>query len=267
MPSVEMVDNERILTVVIIIAVLAVAARIVINRHQRGGVNWFKLGSIVALGAAFLATFLSVDPYRMETAVLGSVGKDNLADEHVIGRPAESDAVPRIASIANGVVPMHFTLVADSVVPTKYWMSRGGESDKDITREHLVSESDTSRNAIRRVTRGFGITTRPADEDDYLRISVLYLADGERALAVLPDYDVRPGSTNVLTAKVLEGKMLSIAKDCGAQDANVYLLGYDVEHHKAAQATLLLYRAMAAILAAILAGGAIYAVRFLVSKK
>lgn len=64
-------ENEQILTAVVVIAVLAVVARIIINRQQKGGINWLKLGSIVALAVVFVVSMLSIDAYRFETWLSG----------------------------------------------------------------------------------------------------------------------------------------------------------------------------------------------------
>lgn len=254
------------MTAVVVIAVLAVVARVIINSQRRGGVNWLKVGGVVGLAAVFVAAFLLFDPYRAETVILGAANAgDSSGSPRMIGRPA-GDGVPRLEALEGGVVPLFFCLRADSVAPTGYWMHREGEGGAPL-REEMVSRTDTARTAIRRTTSVFGITRHPARAADYLPICRLTMPSGEKVLAVMPAYDARPGETPVGTARPLEGKMAQIAEQTPGVNANVYVAFFDTRRHRGSKALMAAYSALFATAVAAVAGAAGWAAVKIVRKK
>ncbi len=266
MPSYQAIDNEMIMTVVIVIAVLALVARILINRQQKGGINWLKLGSVVGLGIVFVVTLLAVDPYRLETAFLGKVDLADPSQTHFVGREAPDEFLP-LQTLSSGVIPLHFVLNADSIVPTGYWLLRDADkadASNATVREIMVSQSDTSRHAIKRTTSLFRITRNPTNESDYVPICRISIASGEKALITLPDYDIRSGRTHILTSIALQGKMQQIAQADSTLNQMVYLSGFDSAHYTSSTIMFLFYRAlMATIVAAIVGMLGFVVIRFL----
>lgn len=253
-------ENEQILTVVAVIAVLAVAGRIVINRQQRGGINWLKLGGIILLVAVFAGVMLSVDSYRLATWAAGRVESEaDLHEDHVVGR--EAGRAVRMAETVSDGLPIYFALAVDSAAPTGYWMIKEGEAEKATEREILVSKSDTSRTAIRRTTSTFSITRHPADESRYVRIYRLSLRGGEKVLAVMTDYDARrTGVTPVMTSRPLSGKMADIASRQEGVSQMVYVSAFDSAYYAASAARRLLWAALVALACTLAAGGIGYAI-------
>ncbi len=247
-------------------AVLALGARIIINSQRRGGVNWLKVGGVAGLAAVFVAAFLLFDPYRAETALLGAANAgDTGGSPRMIGRPA-GDGVPRLEALEGGVVPLFFSLKADSVAPTGYWMLKAGQGDAPL-REHMVSRSDTGRTAIKRTTSVFAITRNPADEGDYVPICRLSMPSGEKVLAVMPAYDAHPGETPVGTTRPLAGKMEQIASQTPGVNADVYAVFFDTSRHRAARTQLAAYSALFALAVTALAGAAGWVAVKIVRKK
>ncbi len=232
-------ENEQILTAVVVIAVLAVVARVIINRQQRGGINWLKIGSIVALAVVFVASMLSIDAYRLETRMGGQVEADELSASasHVVGRMS-SNCTPTLNGLEGQVVPMFFALNADSVTPTGYWKKKLKEADT-MEREEMVSKSDSSRTAIKRTTRGFDIMRHPDDESQYVGIYRLSMPSGEKALALMTDYDAHAGVTPVGTTIALDGKMAQIAAADSTLNQNVYVSFFDTAHYTNGRSVLL----------------------------
>ena len=239
---------------VVVIAVLAVVARVIINRQQKGGINWLKIGSLLGLAIVFVASMAAFDPYRAETWLKGGVAPDELTGSatHVVGREA-SDAVPSLDGIEGRVVPMFFALKADSVAPTGYWRKKRDEPESPV-RQEMVSQSDESRKAIKRTTRGFGITRNPDDEDDYVRIYRLAMPGGGKVLALMTDYDAHPGLTPVGTSAPLDGKMAQIAAADTILNKNVYVSFFDRAHYTNGRATLAVYSTLFSILTTAIAG-------------
>lgn len=248
-------ENEQILTAVVVIAVLAVVARVIINRQQKGGINWLKLGSIVALAVVFVVSMLSIDAYRFETWVGGQVEADELSASasHVVGR-APSDCTPVLNGLEGQVVPMFFALHADSVAPTGYWKKKRKEADSTV-REEMVSKSDSSRTAIKHTTRGFDIMRHPDDESQYVDIYRLSTPSGEKVLALMTDYDAHAGVTPVGTAAALDGKMAQIAAADSTLNQNVYVSFFDTAHYTNGRTVLLAIAAVFAIVVTAVVGG------------
>ncbi len=232
-------ENEQILTAVVVIAVLAVVARVIINRQQKGGINWLKIGSIVALAVVFVASMLSIDAYRLETRMGGQVEADELSASasHVVGRMS-SDCTPTLNGLEGQVVPMFFALNADSVTPTGYWKKKLKEADT-MEREEMVSKSDSSRTAIKRTTRGFDIMRHPDDESQYVGIFRLSMPSGEKVLALMTDYDAHAGVTPVGTTIALDGKMAQIAAADSTLNQNVFVSFFDTAHYTNGRSVLL----------------------------
>lgn len=232
-------ENEQILTAVVVIAVLAVVARVIINRQQKGGINWLKIGSIVALAVVFVASMLSIDAYRLETRMGGQVEADELSTSasHVVGRMS-SDCTPTLNGLEGQVVPMFFALNADSVTPTGYWKKKLKEADS-MEREEMVSKSDSSRTAIKRTTRGFDIMRHPDDESQYVGIYRLSMPSGEKVLALMTDYDAHAGVTPVGTTIALDGKMAQIAAADSTLNQNVFVSFFDTAHYTNGRSVLL----------------------------
>ena len=253
-------ENEQMLTVVAIIAVVAVIGRIIINRQQSGGVNWRKIGCIAAAAAVFAAVMLSVDSYRLATWLSGSVDTPaDMGSGHVVGRAAGA-AVANAESVEGGL-PMFFTLTADSAAETGYWMVKEGKADAATTREVMVSRTDSTKTAIKRTTSTFGITRHPANEGDYVKIYRLSLGNGERVLAVMTDYDARTaGQTPVMTSKPLSGKMAEIAAREPGVSQMVYVSAFDSAYYAASAARRLLYAALVALAATGAAGAILIAI-------
>lgn len=260
-------ENEQILTAVAVIAVLAVIGRIVINRQQRGGINWLKVGGVVLLAAVFAGVMLSVDSYRLATWASGDVESEaDLRDDHVVGREAGA-AVPIAQTVADGL-PMYFALTADSIAPTGYWMIKEGEAEAATEREILVSKSDTSKTAIRRTTSTFSITRHPAKESRYVGIYRLTLRGGDKVLAVMAGYDAgRTGVTPVMTSRPLTGKMADIASRQEGVNTMVYVTEFDSAYYAASGARRLLWSALVALGVTLAAGGVGYAIVKLVRQK
>lgn len=260
-------ENEQVLTVVVIIAVMALAARLVINSQRRGGVNWRKLASIAALAAVFVASLLLFDPYRAETWALGKVnGEADMSGGRVIGREAGRGIVP-LESLERGVVPIYFALRADSVAHTGYWLIKRADKAGVARRDQMVSQSDTSRTAIKRTTSTFAITRHPASEADYVGVYRLSLPSGEKVLAAMEPRDARAGVSPMATSRRLEGKMAEIAEQDTLVNKQVYALCFDTAAYASAQTRYLAYSAIFALLMTALAGAAArLAARFFVKK-
>lgn len=260
-------ENEQILTVVAVIAVVAVVGRIVINRQQKSGINWLKVGGVILLAAVFASVMLSVDSYRLATWASGSVeSADDLHDNHVVGRKA-GQAVRRAETVADGL-PIYFALTVDSIAPTGYWMIKEGEAATATEREILVSKSDTAKTAIRRTTSTFSITRHPAKESRYVGIYRLTLRGGEKVLAVMADYDaLRTGETPVMTSHPLTGKMADIASRQEGVGTMVYVSAFDTGYYAASGARRLLWSALVSLGVTLAVGGVGYAIIRLVRQK
>lgn len=248
-------ENEQILTAVVVIAVLAVVARIIINRQQKGGINWLKLGSVIALAGVFVGSMLMVDAYRLETWIGGQVEADELSASasHVVGR-TPADCTPTLNGLDGQVVPMFFALDADSVAPTGYWKKKQKEADSTV-REELVSKSDSSRTAIKHTTRGFDIMRHPDDKSQYVGIYRLVMPSGEKVLAIMTDYDAHAGVTPVGTSIALEGKMAQIAAADSSLNQNVYVSFFDTAHYTNGRSVLLAIAAVFALGVTAIVGG------------
>lgn len=222
-----MTDNY-VLTAALVVASLAVIGRVLINSQRRGRIDWGKIAVIFAAAAALLLTALYFDPYRAETLLRGSAGRDDLDRGLCLGRKPDSDA-PRLAALDNGILFPQFAVLFDEVEATGYHKRKlDPASEPDLVqRQDLVSASDTARTAIRRVTNVFDITRNPRDADDYLPICVATLHCGERVLAVLAPYDAHAGESPVLAARPLAGKMQQIAEKSVPCNQEIYLVGYD----------------------------------------
>ncbi len=261
-------ENEQVLTVVVVIAVLALIARLIINSQRRGGVNWRKLASIVALAAVFVASLLLFDPYRAETWALGPVnGEADMSGGRVIGREAGPGVTP-LGSLQRGVVPIYFALRADSVTHTGYWLIKRADKAGVARRDQLVSQSDTSRTAIKRTTSTFAITRHPDSEADYVGVYRLALPSGEKVLAAMEPRDAHAGVSPMATARRLDGKMAEIAAQDSLVNQQVYALCFDTSAYASAQTRYLAYSAIFALLVTALVGvAARLSLRFLVKKR
>ena len=255
------------MTAVVVIAVLAVVARVIINRQQKGGINWLKIGSLLGLAVVFVVSMLTFDAYRAETWLLGPVSSDDLKGSatHIVGREA-SEAVPTLDGLEGRVVPMYFALTADSVAPTGYWRKRRDEQSIP-DRQELVSQSDSSRTAVKRTLRGFGITRTPDNEDDYVRIYRLAMPGGAKVLALMTDYDAHSGVTPVGTTAPLEGKMAQIAAKDTTLNQNVYVSFYDRGHYTHGRYLLMVYSALFSIVVTAIVGLVGFAIYRIARKK
>lgn len=253
-------DNEKVLTAVAVIAVVAVVGRIIINRQQSGKINWLKLGGILALGAVFSVVMLTVDSYRLATWASGPVDTaEDMRSGHVIGR--EAGKAVSVAESVNEGLPIYFALEADSARETGYWQLKEGTASDATTREVLVSRADSTKTAIKRTTSKFSITRHPADEGDYVKIYRLSLRNGEKVLAVMTDYDARrAGKTPVMTSKPLSGKMAEMAEKEHGVSQLVYVSSYDSAYYAASTARRLLMSAFVALAATAAAGGVAFAI-------
>lgn len=249
-------ENEQILAVVAVIAVLAVVGRVVINRQQKGGINWPKVVAILFAAAVFVGVMLSVDSYRLTTWLAGSVDEqEDLNQGHVVGR--EAGAVVDVKTSVGEGLPMFFTLQADSVAATGYYMIKEGEAENATDRQILVSQSDSSRTAIKRTTSTFSITKHPARQADYVPILRLSLPSGEKVLAVMTTYDAANlGSPVVMTSHPLAGKMADIASRQEGVSDMVYVTAFDHAYYAASQTSRLLSAAIVALCATVVAGAA-----------
>lgn len=247
-------ENEQILTVVVIIAVAAVVGRIIINRQQKGGINWAKVIAIVLAAVVFVGIMLGVDSYRLATCFAGSVdSEEDLSAGHVVGRPAGA-VVHQADGVSDGL-PIFFTLKADSVSPTGYYMLKEGAAEKAVDRQILVSQSDSTRTAIKRTTSTFAITRHPARESDYTPIFRLSVSNGEKVLCVMTDYDAEAlAEPIVMTSHVLTGKMQNIASRDTALNQMVYVSAFDHGYYAASATERLLYSATVALAATIVVG-------------
>lgn len=259
-------ENEQILTVVVIIAVVAVIGRIIINRQQNGGVNWRKLTAIAAAGVIFVGTMLSVDAYRIITWANGSFDANEGTGDGSpkVGRQA-GESVPSFNSVEQGL-PMYFTLTADSLSATGYWQIKEGAADDATVREVMVSQSDSTKTAIKRTTSSFSITRHPANEGDYVRIYRMSLPSGEKVLAVMTDYDAQPGQTPVMTAHPLTGKMADIAEKDGTVSQMVYATSFDSAFYASSSALRLLCSAIVALIVTLAAFGIVYGVMRIIKR-
>lgn len=259
-------ENEQILTVVAVIATLAVVGRIIINRQQRGGINWLKVGGIVLLAAVFVGTMLSIDSYRLATWASGRVdSEEDMRSGHVVGR--EAGPAIKVEEKVSGGLPMYFALTADSIAHTGYWVIKEGVAEAATEREILVSRTDTARTAIRRTTSTFSITRHPVDESRYAGIYRLTLKGGEKVLAVMADYDaMRRGVTPVMTSSPLTGKMADIAARQDGVNQMVYVSAFDSGYYASSKASRLLWAALVALAATLAVGAAGLAIIRIVRK-
>lgn len=253
-------ENEQILAVVAVIAVAAVVGRVIINRQQQGGINWPKVVAILLMAGVFVGVMLAVDSYRLATWVAGSVdSQEDMRTGHVVGREAGA-AVKVEDGVSNGL-PMFFTLKADSVAPTGYYMIKEGEVANATDRQILVSQSDSSRTAIKRTTSTFSITRHPARMADYLPILRLTMPSGEKVLTVMTDYDAADlQEPVVMTSHPLTGKMADIASRQEGVSDMVYVTAFDHSYYAASQTERLLYAAIVALCATAVVGAAAYGI-------
>lgn len=242
-------QNEQILATVAIIAVLALLARIIINQQQKGRVNWPKLGAILLLAATFVSVMLTFDAYRAETLLLGKTSPADIStpNAHIIGRQP-SPQTPHINTLNNTLTPPYFTLNIDTLTPTGYYKRKTSDNPQPL-REQLVSQSDTSRVAIKRTTSSFNITRHPDHPSDYLPLYHITTTSGEHLLALLTTYDAHPGTTPIGAAIPLDGKLSQIAAADTTLNQNIYLTFFDTPHYTHARTTLLAISAIAALLA------------------
>lgn len=252
--------NEQILTVVVIIAVVAVIGRIIINKQQSGGVNWRKLAAIAAAAIVFVGTMLTVDSYRLIVRANGSLDAAEATEDGgpKVGRTA-GESIPKLDGVEQGL-PMYFTLTADSLIATGYWQIKEGAADEATVREVLVSQSDSTKRAIKRTTSSFSITRHPADESDYVRIYRMSLPSGEKVLSVMADYDAVPGRTPVMTSRPLAGKMADIAAKDSTLSQMVYVTSFDSAYYASSSALRLLCSAIVALIVTVVAFGIVYGI-------
>ncbi len=258
-------ENEQVLTVVVVIAVVAVIGRIIINRQQQGKINWPKIGWIAAIALVFVGVLLSVDSYRLATWSDGAVeSSEDFGTGHVVGRTA-GKCVPAALRVSEGL-PMYFVLDVDSLAPTGYWMIKEGSADEATTREVLVSRTDSTKTAIKHTTSTFSIMRHPSDESDYNQIYRICLSSGEKVLAVMADYDAHTGRTPVMTSRPLPGKMADIASHSEEVSQMVYVSSFDSAYYAASTARRFLYAALVALAAAAIVGSASYGIFHAIKK-
>ncbi len=252
-------ENEQVLTVVVVIAVVAVIGRIIINRQQRGGINWPKIGWIAAIAVVFVGVLLSVDSYRLATWMAGSVEtNEDYGTGHVVGRPA-GECIPVASGVDEGL-PMYFALNIDSLAPTGYWMIKEGTAEEATTREVLVSRTDSTKTAIKHTTSTFSIMRHPADESGYNQIYRICLCSGEKVLAVMADYDAHEGRTPIMTSRPLTGKIADIASHNEGVSQMVYVSSFDSAYYASSVARRFCYAALVALIAAAVVGSAAYGI-------
>ncbi len=259
-------QNEQILATVATIAVLALLARIIINQQQKGRVNWLKLGAILLLAATFISTLLTFDAYRAETLLLGKTSQSDISSHntHIIGRQPSND-IPQLNSLNSTLTPPFFSININSITPTGYFKRKQSDNPQPI-RQQLVSQTDTTRIAIKRTTRHFDIMRHPDNPDDYLQLYHLTTTSGEQLLAILTPYDAHPGQSPVGTAIPLDGKLKQIAAADTTLNQNIYLTFFDSAHYTHAQTTLLAITAIAALLATALTAAIARAIYLLIKK-
>ncbi len=261
-------QNEQILTAVIVVAIMALIGRVLINQQQKGRINWGKLILIFVVCGTFLGTFLAIDPYRVEKWEEGEAGKWITFADHPIGRTAGD--IDEITTIRNGVVPIFFTANVTEIEHSGYYKRKLSESsDPNVQRDILVSQSDESRTAIQRKTSAFNITKNPQDPNDYVGIYIVTLEGGEKDLAVLTDYDAHTGRLPVSSAKIADAKMQDVAEKSGLDPAGslAYIQSFDFERFGSQPATYLYLKFISALMAAFIVGILGYIIYALITKK
>ncbi len=266
--------TSDILIVVLVIATLAVVARVLINRQQSGkSIAWNKV--VVALGAAvsFALCFALADPYRVETWQLGNVSAADLrSGKNIIGRHADTDSgVAHYDSISLQGMPLFFTVSMSDTTMTGLYMRRDEAPAEVVQTDIKTSRSDDNKIAIERTTRNFQFTHHPDDPADYLPIVLLRLSSGQQVLSVMPSYDYALGSSSpVATLRPLPSRMQRLLQDMPNGEnvvSEVYLSAFDHHRFATAHAQYPIRRTIVGLIGAVIVAAILLLITYIRKKK
>lgn len=203
-------ENNTILFVVLCIALLAVAGRVIINRQNSKGIAWRKMAVIFGAFVLYISAFMLFNPQRF---ALWYKGEATLADarrECISGRAGAPD-ITRINSTNDIDSNLYFVLVAKTIEPTGYYKLKDSNERHNSTKRNIET-AESAMQMIERKTSVFDITRSPrSNADKYLTIYKVGLADGKSVLACMEDYQAQPGELPVGMVKESNSKMQSIA--------------------------------------------------------
>ena len=248
-------ENSQIIWTTVIIAAIALIGRIVINRQQKGAINWYKIMLVGVAIVLFFVGFIFFKPQQCIDMIQDTfTGKVSLIDgQHmnIAGRRA-SEEFPRYESntYEGG---MYCVPVADSVKHTGYYILKNKQDMNDIEREEKHSEDN--RVQITRTSTTFEMSRNPGDKrEKYLNIYKFTLKSGDKVLVALeadnvdasdemPICRITPCSDRLTrTASTLDSTLVT----------DIYLLGFNSEQWASNQFNYIIYRVIAGIIFAIL---------------
>lgn len=238
------------------IAVLALVARIIINKYKGGNIKWEKLVFIGLMVVAFALVYFAFDPYGAKMWWEGEATLKEAITEDVVGREAGSD-IPHFASQMDEGKGRYYVLDVVSVEPTGFYCLK---SYRDLINsvERTEQTTENSGKIIKRKMSLVEITRNPGErQDKYLPIYRITLEGNGSVLACMRESDANSTTLPIaemipMTDRInsvierLEGEKESIIKD---YYFSLYNSSYynEISGYKG-----LIYKAIAGIVAAMI---------------
>ena len=258
--------DRQIIISIVVVAVMALIARIIINKKQFTKINWSKIVLIFSSVAIYFAVFLNVDVYELSLAFKSDATFEESRAEDISGRFAAKDSkIAELSSVND--IDGNFYCVAKPVAlePTNYYIIKKRQqiSEND---ERSVETSIDDREIISHKRNLFDVTRTPGDNiDSYVPLYKATFADSTAILmAVLPKYAI---SENLPVGKILpvDGKLANVANDNNA--AKYYINTFNQQLYDSNFFNQTMWRSSVALVVVIVFLIIYYSVQFLIRKQ
>lgn len=242
----------------IVIAAIAVAGRLIINRQQRSKtIDWYRIFVILAAVVALIGGYYVFPAHEAAEGMKGIATQKEAARNDIAGRKGALD-IEQFRADMESPAQLFYRMKPDSLSFTGFYMQKAFGS-ADVDREEQENENGGA--IIKRKQNKFAITKNPADKDDYMQIYVAYL-DGQKVLLAAPaSYEEDLLETGLVARYTyLDAKQLRIAQQNGCQE-QCMLVCFSQRNYTANSTLYIIYRLIFGIVVAIMTVAALLVVK------
>jgi uncharacterized membrane protein YeaQ/YmgE (transglycosylase-associated protein family) len=248
--------EKNLLLAIVVVAAIALVARILINKHKSGSIAWRKLGFIGVMMMAFAITYFTFDPY---SAKIWWNGKASLSDAKIAditGREAADD-IPHYASDIDANKGRYYVIDTKMIEPTGFYVLKSSKDlDNAVERTEEMSKND--KKVIKRRTSLIEITRNPGERiDKYVPVYKVTLANKGEVMACMQEDDAERDVLPVAMLKPMSESINSVIERLESEKSELiteyyFNLHNTTEYNKLVGYNNLIYKFIAGLVTAII---------------
>ena len=245
-------SQNTLLFAIVVVAVLALAGRILINRQKKDDtIGWGKLIAVFSAVVVFVVLFSQFDPHRFVQWWKGAASRDEARTECIAGRKAAKD-ISRFAGPSDDQGNLYYALQVKDLEPTGYYRVKTPYTDEAEV-ERSEAETESEHLAISRRTSVFPITRNPGENaDKYLSLYLALLENKGSVLVALEEADANVGELPVAMMRSTDEKLRDIAlKTDSTAIVDYYFVAFDESRYAHNATNYYIYKAIVGLMGAI----------------